>query len=85
MRSDQITITGYVIPVDWDKRGAVLGLSIVTDTFEKYIIADESSILELLGYMDRKVSCEAQILCNDSLGNKIIKLYQCKQFSEPTE
>lgn len=74
MQGPEITITGFVIPGDWDKHGNVHIISIVTDSCEKYIVADEVRVQELLGHVDARIKAEGIIAGEDLVGNKIVQV-----------
>jgi hypothetical protein len=74
MNHDSITLIGFVIPVDWDKNGTAVSVSITTDSFEKYIVLDDPKGRELLNLIDEQVRVEGIVSGEDLVGNKFIKL-----------
>jgi hypothetical protein len=74
MKHDAITIIGFVIPVEWDKNGSAVSVSITTDSFEKYIVFDDPKGRELLNLIDQQVQVEGIVSGEDLVGNKFIKL-----------
>lgn len=74
MREQEITITGFVVPVDWDKHGTVLVIALVTNSFEKYIVANEVRESGLMGVIDERIRASGRIVGEDAVGNKILKI-----------
>ena len=69
-----MTISGYVIPLRWDECGKVTQVYILTDWFEKIIVASGGMVNDLIEerYQYAHVTC--QCIGEDSMGNKIIKI-----------
>ena len=78
MANEHITITGFVVPVDWDEHGTVVVISIVTNSFEKYILADDKKGKELVNFIDEEVRVEGVVTGEDLAGNKIIEIMNYK-------
>lgn len=68
-----LTIHGVLIPTQWDKRGQIIQVALQTDSFEKFII-DEDTSPQLLQLLDQHVRVEAMLLSEDLFGHKIIKI-----------
>jgi hypothetical protein len=75
-RSKRVTITGFIIPNEWDKRGNVVVPAIVTDDFEKYIIADNAIARELIKLIDEEVKVDGTIKGEDVAGNHVLKIFK---------
>ena len=50
-----ITIRGIVIPVDWDEKGKVVGLSISTFNEEEYLVEPGEKGAELMRFIRQEV------------------------------
>jgi hypothetical protein len=70
----QIKITGYIIPIDWDKSGYVVQVSIETEDFDRYIVADNLSGRALFNYIDKKVEVLGHIIGEGLNGNEILSV-----------
>lgn len=52
---NQVKITGYVTSTDWDKRGNVVQVTIETEDFERYVVAENKIGRELIDFINVKV------------------------------
>lgn len=81
----KVAIAGFVIPTDWDKHGTVVAVSVVTDSFEKYVVADTVKGAELFGCLrDEKVEVEGIVTGEDLMGNKIIEITKYEVIKQET-
>ena len=71
---EPITVTGFVIPVEWDKSGSATVVSIATNSFERYIVLDDPKGRALVNFIDEHVKIRGVISGEDLAGNKFIKL-----------
>lgn len=71
-KNRQITITGIIVSSDFDKRGNVIEVAIETETFGRYIVADNNKGQELLNLIDKEVRAIGSISGEDIYGNSII-------------
>jgi hypothetical protein len=75
LNNEIFLIKGVMIPTQWDKRGQIIQVALQTDSFEKYII-DEDANPEYLKWLDKHVRVQAQLLGEDLVGCKIIKIHR---------
>lgn len=75
LKNEIFIIKGVMIPTQWDKRGQIIQVALQTDSFEKYII-DEDANSEYLKWLDKHVRVQAQLLGEDLVGCKIIKIHR---------
>ncbi len=68
-----LRIKGIVIPVEWDRRGAIIQVAIRSDDFETFIL-DGAENSELLNRIDQVVEVDAIVVGEDVFGQKIIRL-----------
>ena len=52
---ESITIRGIVIPVDWDKKGKVVGVGISACDEQEYLVYRDHKGMELLYYLQKEV------------------------------
>jgi hypothetical protein len=82
MTDKKLLITGLVIPVNWDNHGRAIQLAITTDSFEKYIVADNSLGKELLGFVNDVVKVEGVSFEKDLFGNNLIHVHKFKRLKK---
>ncbi|MDZ7263613.1 MAG: hypothetical protein ONB16_03450 [candidate division KSB1 bacterium] len=73
-----IKIAGVVAPKERDKRGNLIQVSIDTDRFERYIIADDAMGQELFDYLNADVEIEGRVVGEDIDGYKVISVMRYK-------
>ncbi|KAA3661640.1 MAG: hypothetical protein DWQ10_04120 [Calditrichaeota bacterium] len=78
MKGTNVTITGIVIPADWDKHGNVVAMTIVTNSFEKYLVTNDAINSKLACLVDKQVSAKGLIAGEDLFGNKILEVHEFK-------
>ena len=54
-RGREHTITGLVVPEDWDEKGNVIRVAIKTLDYQEYIVEYNKKGKELLAFIDNKV------------------------------
>lgn len=69
--ADEVTITGKVLPVDWDDDDNVIAVVIVDDDGEEYLVLKNANGKKLLKLVDKYVSATGTI-GEDSEGDKTI-------------
>ena len=74
MNKSLVKINGFIVPIDWDRHGNVTQVSILTDTFEKYIINEPYKGGHLLELLDQHVFAEGFLAGEDMTGNKIFNV-----------
>lgn len=67
------TITGLLIPADWDEKGNIIAAVISTYSEEEYLIDQDSKNEELLTFVRQRVKVSG-LLREDEHGNKMIKV-----------
>ena len=67
-----VKVVGYITSSDWDKRGNVVEVTLETEDFEKYVIADSEKGVELINFIDENIKAYGQITGEDIYGNKIL-------------
>lgn len=70
----RIKIAGVIAPRERDKRGNPIQVSIDTDRFERYIIADDAKGQELLNYLNADVEIEGRVIGEDIDGYKLVSV-----------
>lgn len=71
-------IAGVIAARERDKRGNLIQVSIDTDRFERYIIADDAKGRELLNYLNNDVEIEGKVIGEDIDGYKLISVVHYK-------
>jgi hypothetical protein len=74
VKAGNVQIKGFVFPHDWDRHGNVVQFSLLTDEFDRYIIAENKEGGELQKLIDRQIRAEGTIVGEDLFGNKILLL-----------
>jgi len=72
-RAQSVTLTGIVIPVDWDDDHEVIMAALATADEKEYRIAGNRKGKELLDYLQRQVEATGA-LGEDEEGRVVIKL-----------
>ena len=72
--NNQVKVVGYITSSDWDKHGNVIEITLETENFEKYLIADNEKGMELLDLIDETVKASGKITGEDINGNKILEV-----------
>jgi hypothetical protein len=70
----RIKIAGVIAPRERDPRGNLIQVSIDTDRFERYIIADDAKGRELLNYLNADVEIEGSVIGEDIDGYKLVSV-----------
>ncbi len=70
----RIKIAGVIAPRERDTRGNLIQVSIDTDRFERYIIADDAKGRELLNYLNADVEIEGSVIGEDIDGYKLVSV-----------
>lgn len=60
-KAKEQTITGIVIPAEWDDDDNVIGVAIETDDFEEYVVEDNEKGRELLAFIDYEVEATGSV------------------------
>jgi len=68
----KVKVIGYITSSDWDKHGNTVEVTIETEDFDKFVIADNEKGTELLDYIDESVKVYGEITGEDIYGNKIL-------------
>ncbi len=71
-KRNQIKITGYVTSTDRDKRGNVVQVSIETEDFVRYVIAENQVGRKLFDFINKKVKVNGFIGGQNLDGREII-------------
>lgn len=69
-----ITLTGIILPTEWDRRGNVMQVSLFTENFEKIILADNGAPLDLFDYIDKIVEIHGTWIGEDIFGHKMLRV-----------
>ncbi len=80
----QVTITGIVVPSDWDKDGNVVAAAISTPLEDEYILARTPLGEELLQFLGRKVLVKG-IATEDENWNKAITVTDYESLQDEDE
>ena len=74
------TVTGLLIPADWDEKGNIIAAVISTYSEEEYLIDQDAKNDELLTFLRRRVKASG-LVREDEDGNKMIavKRYEILQ------
>lgn len=70
-RRKTVTLTGIVIPADWNDRQDVIAAALATADEEEYLIRMTKKGKELLGALQREVEATG-VLDRDEKGRKVI-------------
>jgi len=65
------TITGLLIPADWDEKGNIIAAVISTYSEEEYLIDQDAKNEELLTFLRQRVKASG-LVREDEHGNKMI-------------
>jgi len=77
-----LTVSGIILPVEWDERGNVTGLALHSYDEEKYQIDNLSERRELLSLLRAKLKVTG-ILKRDATGNRFtVKGYKIEKSDE---
>jgi hypothetical protein len=68
-----ITITGLLVPVDWDEKGTITATAIATYFEEEYLIERNARGEALLSFLRQKVKVIGFVRINDR-GRKVIRV-----------
>jgi len=55
------TITGIVVPEDWDENGNVMRIAIKTRDYQEYVVERNGKGKELLAFVDEKVKAAGTV------------------------
>ena len=69
---NRVHITGYVTSTDRDKQGNVIQVSIETEDFEKYVVAENKAERKLLDFINKKVKVNGFIAGQYLDGREVI-------------
>ena len=72
-KTKERTISGIIIPGDWDENGKVIGIVIETIDEEKYIVYQNNKGKELLEFIQHKVEATGTMRA-DEHGDMTIKV-----------
>lgn len=72
-RGKTATLTGIVIPVEWDDRQGVIGASLATADEKEYRICTTKKGKELLGVLQREIEATG-VLHRDEKGRNVITI-----------
>jgi len=78
LKNHSITITGFILPNDFSRRGKVLEVAIETEDFRQYIVTPNPKGKELFDLLYSNVSVHGLISGEDARGNVIIKIKDYK-------
>jgi 5S rRNA maturation endonuclease (ribonuclease M5) len=73
----QISIKGIIVPADWDEKGNIIRVAIMTRGEGEYLVEGNTTGKKLLGMMRREV--EVRGLVREKGGEKIITVEDCKK------
>ncbi|MBA3012713.1 MAG: hypothetical protein KKF12_19510 [Proteobacteria bacterium] len=61
METSQTTINGIIIPAEWNDRGHILGIAIVTFDEDTFLVADNAFAKTLTGFLRKTVTIFGQV------------------------
>jgi hypothetical protein len=76
MAKKLITLTGVIIPADWDVKGNVISTAIATHSEEEYLIESEWSGHTYVGLLQKQVELKGWI--REEGEKKVITIKTCR-------
>ncbi len=74
--SEQISLRGIVIPVDWDEEGNALKVALLTAHEKEYLLRDDGNSSRLLSLLRQEVDVTGTV--REEAGKKVITVQHCR-------
>jgi hypothetical protein len=76
MTKPQTSISGIIIPVEWDKNGEIINTAIVTFDEDRFVILNNRSGRVLMNYLRKTVTITGHVTFSGSIKKIDITRYQ---------
>ena len=60
-KTNELTISGIIIPGEWDENGKVIGIAVETTDEEKYLVYKDNKGKELLEFIQHKAEATGTV------------------------
>ncbi|UCF94161.1 MAG: hypothetical protein JSW39_08385 [Desulfobacterales bacterium] len=71
-----ISVTGIIVPVQWDDKGNILSVAIATHDEDEYLLENQGKAAELKALLRQEVEISGEVIREDQVKKIRVKRYR---------